>query len=187
MFKYVKLPPIDPPPEMFASQEIFIPSTQLIKNVSFLAFHSIPPRKCVFFIGDNSVCIFGHLLISANIDHSSAYSAKHLRHVLTGGSWTRHGSAAQTAVARLPARTADKYWVTIATKSPRRQNLYFSPTPEENFVCQQRRFGIYQFRIFYFPSCVFSPIHWGAGGGCFIPPNQPKCNPPLPRPIIHFI
>ena len=66
MFKYVKLPPIDPPPEMFASQEISIPSTQLIKNVVSLAFHSIPPhymKVCVFYW--RQFCL--HFLPSADI------------------------------------------------------------------------------------------------------------------------
>ena len=81
------------------------------------------------------------------------------------------------------ARTADKYWVTINTRStPKvhaRQNLYFSPPADEGkfSVCQQRGDLVFSnLGFLYFPSCVFSPpIHWGAGGGCFIPPNQPKC------------
>ena len=53
------------------------------------------------------------------------------------------------------------------------------PLLKENSVCVRQQRGDLVFSnlgFFYFPSWVFSPpIHWGAGGGCFIPPNQPKC------------
>ena len=111
----------------------------------------------------------------------------------------RHGSA-QTAVAVRVARLQSKNrWQILGhdphqidTKSPRRSKFVFL-TPcwwrEIQCVPTERRFGIFQFGIFYFPSCVFSPpIHWGAGGGCFIPPISPNAlRTPLQCISMHCI
>ena len=94
-----------------------------------------------------------------------------------------HGSS-QTGSARPEARTAaDKYWGTIAAKSQRRRNLYFSPQPllvGRNLMFAKGRRGNLVFSDLIFSHLVLSLLLFshpfialGAGGRGFIP-NQPK-------------
>ena len=93
------------------------------------------------------------------------------------------------------ARTADKYWVTIPTRSTPKvhagQNLYFSPPAEGKFsVCQQRGDLVFSNLGFFIFPAVFShhPFIGAQVAAASFPPISPNAlRTPLQCISVHCI
>ena len=116
-----------------------------------------------------SICWYCRTILSIHLVFRPR--ASDLRHVLMFWwicqTWISSNSGC-CPVARLQARTADKYWTTIEAG----ENCISHPLNERRLCVPGRRFGIYRFRIFIFPAVFSHPfIEEQLASFCPISPN----------------